>query len=83
MPIESDQPWSIDPGPLRGDPHFRAGLLRNWSAEDTVKIDHPYYFTQDTAGVEGGAEPNDEFGYSLASGDFDDDGYADLAIVRR
>jgi soluble lytic murein transglycosylase len=27
MPIESDQPWSIDPGPLRGDPHFRAGLL--------------------------------------------------------
>jgi len=27
---------------------FRAGYLRNWSVEDTVKIDHPYYLTEST-----------------------------------
>lgn len=35
---------------------------------------------QDIDGIEGEAESNDEFGYSLAIGDFDDDGYDDLAI---
>jgi SAM-dependent methyltransferase len=28
---------------------LRAGYLRNWSIEDTIKIDHPYYLTQETA----------------------------------
>ena len=27
---------------------FRAAYLRNWSVEDAVKIDHPYYLTQPT-----------------------------------
>jgi 2-polyprenyl-3-methyl-5-hydroxy-6-metoxy-1,4-benzoquinol methylase len=27
---------------------FRAACLRNWSVEDAVKIDHPYYLTQQT-----------------------------------
>ena len=27
---------------------FRAAYLRGWSVEDAVKIDHPYYLTQDT-----------------------------------
>jgi 2-polyprenyl-3-methyl-5-hydroxy-6-metoxy-1,4-benzoquinol methylase len=27
---------------------FRAAYLRNWSVEDAVKIDHPYYLTQAT-----------------------------------
>jgi 2-polyprenyl-3-methyl-5-hydroxy-6-metoxy-1,4-benzoquinol methylase len=27
---------------------FRAAYLRNWSAEDAVKIDHPYYLTEQT-----------------------------------
>ncbi len=27
---------------------FRAAYLRNWSVEDAVKIDHPYYLTEDT-----------------------------------
>jgi hypothetical protein len=35
---------------------------------------------QDSAGVPDTAEPNDAFGTALASGDFDCDGYADLAI---
>jgi hypothetical protein len=37
-------------------------------------------FSQDSSGVPGGAEAYDHFGYSLASADFDRDGYADLAI---
>jgi SAM-dependent methyltransferase len=28
---------------------LRAGYLRHWSIEDTIKIDHPYYLTQETA----------------------------------
>ena len=27
---------------------FRAAYLRNWSVEDAIKIDHPYYLTQNT-----------------------------------
>jgi hypothetical protein len=37
-------------------------------------------FTQDSPGVPGGAEEGDLFGAALASGDFNNDGFADLAI---
>jgi hypothetical protein len=38
------------------------------------------YFTQDSPGVGGNAEEFDSFGGVLAAGDFDHDGFADLAI---
>jgi hypothetical protein len=38
------------------------------------------FFTQDSPGVPGAAEPDDGFGFALAVGDFDRDGFADLAI---
>lgn len=38
------------------------------------------FFTQDTPGVGGSAEPFDGFGAALSTGDFDRDGFADLAI---
>ena len=38
------------------------------------------YWNQDEPGVAGGAETDDHFGYALAAGDFDGDGYDDLAI---
>jgi FG-GAP repeat len=38
------------------------------------------WFTQDTPGVQGVAENDDQFGTSLAAADFDGDGFADLAI---
>ena len=37
-------------------------------------------FSQGAGGVAGRAEAGDEFGFSLASGDFDNDGFADLAV---
>jgi 2-polyprenyl-3-methyl-5-hydroxy-6-metoxy-1,4-benzoquinol methylase len=30
---------------------FRAAYLRNWSVEEAVKIDHPYYLTESTIGA--------------------------------
>ena len=38
------------------------------------------FWHQNTAGIVGSADPDDAFGQALAAGDFDDDGYADLAI---
>lgn len=38
------------------------------------------FFTQNTSGIPGDSEDVDFFGNSLACGDFDGDGYADLAI---
>ncbi|MBN2547762.1 MAG: FG-GAP repeat protein [Anaerolineales bacterium] len=37
-------------------------------------------FSQDTAGVPGNVHENDHFGWALTTGDFDGDGYTDLAI---
>jgi hypothetical protein len=37
-------------------------------------------FTQNTPGVPGAAEPGDQFGSALTTGDFDHDGFADLAV---
>jgi hypothetical protein len=37
-------------------------------------------FSQNTPGIAGGAKRSDHFGFALAAGDFDGDGYADLAI---
>lgn len=38
------------------------------------------YWFQDTAGIQGAAEAGDEYGRALAAGDFNCDGYDDLAI---
>ncbi|GAB2864034.1 FG-GAP repeat protein [Streptomyces deserti] len=40
----------------------------------------PVRITQDTTGVPGASERNDAFGWSLAAGDTNGDGYADIAV---
>lgn len=45
-----------------------------------LREDRDDEFTQDTPGVIATAEPNDRFGSTVATGDFDCDGYADLAV---
>jgi hypothetical protein len=39
-----------------------------------------WWFHQDSPDIENTAEPDDEFGSALAAGDFNGDGYADLAV---
>ena len=41
---------------------------------------HAEYWTQDTPGIEGGAEAGDGFGSSLAAGNFNGDSCWDLAV---
>ena len=43
-------------------------------------LDEFFLMTQDTVGVPEGAEAGDSFGLTIACGDFDDDGFDDLAI---
>ncbi len=50
-----------------------AGGLQTTSPDDQ-------FWNQDSAGVRDIAESGDEFGSSLGAGDFNDDGFADLAI---
>lgn len=45
-----------------------------------LSADGAQLFSQDTPGVDNAAQENDAFGTAVASGDFDCDGYADLAI---
>ncbi len=50
------------------------GKATGVSGAGSISID------QDKAGVPGGNESGDAFGYSSASGDFDHDGFADVAV---
>ena len=51
-----------------------------YGAATGVTATRAQWLTQDTAGVPGTAEPGDDFGQSLAAGDFTGDGKADLAV---
>jgi hypothetical protein len=49
------------------------------TAEGLTDIDNQLW-RQDIAGIEGSEEADDRFGYALAAGDFNGDGYHDLAV---
>lgn len=69
------------------DPDVSVGLNETGAVEILYgtpfgfgSLDHLSFVNQDTRHVKDRAEENDRFGASLASGDFDADGHADLAI---
>ncbi|MFD0660278.1 FG-GAP repeat protein [Thermocatellispora tengchongensis] len=57
-----------------------AGLARAGSVRILYGMRTPRTLTQNTAGVGGEAETGDAFGAAVATGDFDGDGCADLAV---
>lgn len=51
-----------------------------YGSVDLLSSDGSQLWTQNSAGIQGVAEDGGEFGYALASGDFNGDGYDDLAV---
>lgn len=58
-----------------------AGSVHVFSGTDTGLTTTSQVWTQDSPGVLEVAETNENFGFRLAAGDFDADGFADLAIA--
>ena len=69
------------PGATVGFSATQAGRVRVWygSASGVSTVGRQIWH-QDSPGVRETAEPNDRFGASVAAGDFNGDGFADLAI---
>jgi hypothetical protein len=59
---------------------LRAGVYARSRSGAPTAGGPPQFWHQDVVGVEGVTENSDEFGGSLAVGDFDDDGWPDLAV---
>ena len=61
--------------------HFLAGAVNVlYGSAAGLSGSGSQYFTQNTPGVASSAENNDSFGLALAAGDFNHDGFADLAV---
>ncbi|WP_308295929.1 hypothetical protein [Streptomyces sp. ISL-96] len=71
----------LDPGSDRNGGH-KGGQLTVWYGGPTgpAPAQRPTVVHQDTPGVPGGGESADGFGVSVAVGDIDKDGYADVAV---
>jgi hypothetical protein len=68
------------PGEVVGA-HFDAGAVNVlYGADAGLSGAGSQFFSQDTAGVGGGAEESDRFGSAVAAGDFNGDGFDDLAV---
>ncbi|WP_379875957.1 FG-GAP repeat protein [Marinicella sediminis] len=60
---------------VMGDSQFNMNLARIELSANNQQL-----FSQDTPSIPSGANPGEQFGYSLATGDFNGDGIDDLAI---
>ena len=69
------------PGQHVGAPPFNSGAVNVLYGSATgLTATGSQLFTQNTPGVPGTADEGDFFGDALATGDFDNDGFADLAV---
>jgi hypothetical protein len=69
------------PGEDIGGPPFNSGAVNVlYGSASGLTGTGSQLFTQDSPGVPGNPEEGDSFGEALASGDFDNDGFADLAV---
>ncbi|MFD8071823.1 FG-GAP repeat protein [Streptomyces sp. NPDC059718] len=55
-------------------------IVAMYGSASGLSATHRKTVSQDTAGVPGGAETGDAFGWTSAAGDFNADGYTDLAV---
>ncbi len=63
------------------DGHDNAGVVQVlYGSASGLQIDSHEIWSQDTANIEGVPEAGDNFGASLTAGDFNDDGFDDLAV---
>ncbi len=88
--------WSVTAGDFNGDgycdlavgvPYEDVGAAANAGAVNVIygsasglTSSGNQLWTQDSTGINGTAETDDHFGYRVVAGDFDGDGYVDLAI---
>ena len=68
------------PGETRGDGAVEAGVVHALNGDASGIVVTDQLFSGDTPGLKGRAEAEDKFGAALAAGDFDRDGYDELAV---
>ncbi|MDF3142954.1 MULTISPECIES: FG-GAP-like repeat-containing protein [unclassified Streptomyces] len=70
----------MEKSPAEPDGGLGGAVTVTYGADTGLSTRTPVKITQDTTGVPGAAEKGDGFGWSLAAGDTNGDGYADIAV---
>jgi hypothetical protein len=68
------------PGETVGTAQAAGGINVFYGSKDGLNISGSQWFDQRTPGLPGTSEFDDNFGHSLAVGDYDNDGFADLVV---
>ncbi len=68
------------PGETVGTAKYAGGVVILYGSSWGLVLSRSQHFDQDTPGMPGHAEKGDRFGSTLTTGDFNGDGYMDLAI---